>query len=292
MKITKFFLDRPLLVNLVTIIIILVGLFTALNLKRATYPNVNFDILKITTIYPGASTEDVEINITNKIEDELDEVQGIDRVRSVSLENLSIIYVFLDLDAKNMDQSKDDIRRAVDRVTDFPVEVDERPEIIEIRSTNIAVIEIAVTGTENEGIMREVAYDLEDNINDIKGVASVEKIGHRKREVKILATPEQLRQKYISLLDIYQTIKDRNVHTSGGSLASFRGNKKIVTFSEFEDPSDVQNVILRSNFSGKQIKIKEIAKIEVGYEKHTVIPRTRMKNSINLLIRANQMQIL
>ncbi|MBT3586609.1 MAG: efflux RND transporter permease subunit [Halobacteriovoraceae bacterium] len=286
MKLTKYFIERPLIANLIVVLLLLVGLLSAANLKRASYPNVNFDILKITTTYPGASAEDVEVNLTRKIEDELESVQGIDRIRSVSLENVSLLYVFTDLNAQDISQTKDDIRRAVDRVTDFPAEVSARPRIDEIRSTNVAVIELAVLGTADEKTMRIVAEDLEDKINEVDGVSSVEKVGYRKREVKIQADPEKLRTHYISLLDIVRAIKNRNVHTSGGTLATFSDSKKIVTFSEFQKPGDVRNVILRSNFGGKQVRIKQVATVEESYEDHQVIARTEKQNSINILVRA------
>ena len=68
MKIIKIFLDRPLLANLVTVLIIVAGLLSLSQLKKSTYPDVNFDILKITTIYPGASAKEIEVKITKKIQ--------------------------------------------------------------------------------------------------------------------------------------------------------------------------------------------------------------------------------
>ena len=286
MKFTQFFIDRPLVVKLLSIIIIFMGVSASLTVKRSTYPDVNFDVLKITTTFPGASSEDVEVNVTNKIEDELEGVQGIDRIRSVSLENVSLLYVFVDLNAPKIDQVKDDIRRAVDRVTDLPPAVEERPSIVEIKSTNVAVIEVAVMGEVSEKLIRTVALDLEDQFNEVKGIASVEKIGFRDREVKILADLKLLREKFLSLLDIHNTIKNRNINASGGSLTTFSDTKKVVAFSEFETTKDVEDVILRSNFSGKQIKLKDVAIIDDSYEKAEVLQRTNGKRSINLLIRA------
>ncbi|MFZ8933026.1 MAG: efflux RND transporter permease subunit [Bacteriovoracaceae bacterium] len=286
MKFTQFFIDRPLLVKLVSIVIIILGITVSLSVKRATYPDVDFDLLKITTTFPGASSEDVEVNVTKKIEDELNSVQGIDRIRSVSLENVSLLYVFIDLNASDTDKVKDDVRRAVDRVNSFPPSVEDRPQIQEIKSTNVAVIEVAVMGEVPERLLRTVSQDVEDQFNEVEGISSVEKIGYRKREVKILADLEKLRDKFFSLLNIHNTIKNRNINTSGGSLTTFSDTKKVVTFSEFETTEDVKDVILRSSYSGKQLKLKDVATVEDSYEKAKVIQRTNSKNSINLLIRA------
>jgi len=286
MNLTRFFLKKPIITNLATVLILFIGLLVLNNLNQSTYPNVDFDIIKITTLYPGASAEDVEVNVTNAIEEELEKVDDIDKILSSSLENLSIIYVFVDTNAPNIERVKDEIGRAVDRVSNLPQEVDEKPHMKELRSTNVAVIEIGILGDAPEGVLRKIAKDFEDEVKEIPGVGSVEKVGYRKREVKILADTKALAENYISLNDIVQAIWARNVRAAGGNLASFTDEKKIVTFAEFEEPMDVRNVIVRSNFSGQQIRLGQLAKIEDTFEDYDVRARTNQKNSINLLIRS------
>lgn len=286
MQLTNYILKKPLVANLITMLIILIGILSFFQLKQSTYPNVDFDILKITTLYPGASAEDVEINVTNVIEDELETVDNIDKVMSSSLENLSIIYVFMDTNSPNIERAKDEVARAVDRVSDLPPEVDEKPIIKELRSTNVAIIELAIVGHADEKTLRKVAKDLEEDIKEIPGTGSIEKVGYRKREVNIGLSTDSLDKNYLSFQDIIQSIKARNVRTSGGNLSSVTNEKKIVTFAEFESPAKVSDVIVRSNFSGQQVQLKDIAHIQNGYEDYDVIARTNLQNSINLLIRS------
>lgn len=281
----EFFLKKKVLANLITVFIVAAGIVSLLHIKRATYPNVEFDILKIATTYPGASAEDVEINVTKKIEDEIMQVSDIDKVLSNSLENLSLIYVWVDSDSDDKDQVKDEIRRAVDRVGDFPEEVDTKPQIQELKSSNVAVIELAISGDVAEEVLRKIAKDFEDKIREIKGVSSVEKVGYRKKEVKILADTDALEKNYISINDLIAAIQNRNIRESGGDLKSFSDEKKIVTFAEFLNPLDVKDVIIRKNFDGHQIKLSEVTDIDNSYEDHDVVPRTNQKTSINLLIR-------
>ncbi len=287
MKLTDYFLRKPITANLVMIMILLVGGLTLFNLKRATYPTVHFDILKITTTYRGASARDVEVNVTEKIEDELESVNGIEKIKSTSLENISLIYVFVDSDADDMEEVKSDIRRAVDRVTDLPPAVTEKPEVEELRSANVPVLELAVSGAAPERMLRKVSRDLEDAIQTIKGVMSVEKVGYRKREVKIQVDANKLSDNYVSFNEVIRSIKDRNIRVSGGNLESFIAEKKIVTFSEFENPLDVGKVIVRSNFEGDHITLEDIGRIESTYEDYQVKPRTNGETSINLLVRSH-----
>ncbi len=287
MRLTEFFLKKPLNANLIMVLILLVGGLTLFQLKRATYPTVQFDILKISTTYPGASAEDVEINVTKKLEDELKGVNGIEKIKSNSLENLSLIYVFVDTDADDIQETKDDIRRAVDRVNDLPETITEKPVVEEMRSANVPVIEIAVVGRADEIVRRKVARDLEEEIREIKGVMSVEKVGYRKREVKILIDNLKLSEEYISFNEVIHAIKSRNVRSSGGSLESYLAEKKIVTFSEFQTLPEVKNVIVRGNFSGDNITLHDIATVTDSFEDYQILPRTNGQTSINLLIRSH-----
>ncbi len=286
MILVEFFLKRPKIANLLVILIVLVGSLTLTRLNRAGYPEVDFNILRVTTIYPGASAEDIEINVTKKIEDELEDVDGLEKVLSSSLEDISLVYAFVDADASDPDWVKDEISRAVDRVSDLPAEIDGKPSIKELRSSNVAVLELAIQGDVPEKQLRKVAEDLEDEIKEINGVGSVEKVGYRKREVKIEVSSEALEEMDVSLGGVIQAIQNQNVRVSGGNLESFTDEKQIVTYSEFDSPLEVGEVILRSNFSGHSVRVDEVAVIRDDFEQEDVKSRTRGQNSINLLIRS------
>ena len=119
----EFFFKRHILATLFTLMILLLGLNSLRTLKRDMYPHVDFGQIEISTTYPGASPEDVELNVTNKIEDQLKSVTGIERITSTSMENVSSISIMLEPGLKDPEKVKDDIHEAVGRVTDFPADV-------------------------------------------------------------------------------------------------------------------------------------------------------------------------
>jgi multidrug efflux pump subunit AcrB len=106
----EFFIKRHILATLFTLMVLLLGLNSLRTLKRDQYPHVDFGIVQITTTYPGASPEDVELNVTNKIEAQLKSVTGIERITSTSMENMSSIEVMLEPGLKDPEKTKDDIR--------------------------------------------------------------------------------------------------------------------------------------------------------------------------------------
>lgn len=287
-NIVSFFIKRPKVANLVLFIIVFVGIISAISLRRQGYPTIEFDIIKITTEYWGASPEDVEINVTEIIEDELIEVEDIDEMKSLSMENLSVIFVYISPDATNTTKVKNDIRDAVDRVTGFPAEVTDKPKVDEIRSTSAAVMEVALMGNIPEIQLRKYAKDLENDLKEVKGIGIIDKIGYRKREVHIEANQEKIEERYVSLGEIMDAIRARNVRTTGGSLESYVSEKKIVTFAEYDDPMEVKDVVIRSTFTGQRVRIEDVSIVKEGFEEHDIIPRSNGRNCITLAIRSQE----
>ncbi len=286
LKIAEYFIRRPNVANLTLLLIVLMGVLTLMTLKRQADPSLDFTYMTITTEYPGAGPEDVEINVTDPLEDELRGVEDIEELKSISIENVSVIYVNIDDDAEDVEKIKGDVRAAVDRVTDFPEQVTKKPRVVEIRSSNLPIMEIAVQGDVPESLLRKYAKDLEDELTSAKGIGTIEKVGYRKREIHIMADQQKLDERYVSLNEIMNAIKARNVRSTGGSLESYVSEKKIVTFSEYDDPMEVKDVIIRSTFTGSRVRISDVAVVKEGFEDYSVVPRANGRNAITLIIRA------
>ena len=286
MKITQYFISRIKLTNLIIVFIVIAGGFAMMTLPRQDSPNVDFNFMIISTVYPGASPGDVEINVTDRIEDELEKVDGIEEFVSFSIEGMSMIYVQMDADAEDLPQVKEDIRSAVDRVTDLPAVIEERPRVEELKSTDFPIMEVAIVGKNStEETLRKIARDLESDIKAAGQVGAITRVAYRKKEVQILGDLKKMEQNYISFADIWKSIAARNIKLSGGTLETFVDEKKIVTFSEFDQLLDVGEVIIRSNYSGRHVKVSDIAEVRENFRKREIICRTNGIDSINLLIK-------
>ncbi|MDH3217726.1 MAG: efflux RND transporter permease subunit, partial [Candidatus Krumholzibacteria bacterium] len=262
----RFFAERHLLANLLTIFIVLLGVSSFTRIKRDIFPSVDLDRLVITTRYPGASAEDVELNVTNPIEDELTGVDGIDQMTSYSMENISVINVALDPDAKDKEKIKRDIRDAVDRVTEFPKEVTDSPYIKEIKSENFEVIVVGLTGDVPYSELRGLAKEFEKKLEDIRGVSRVEKSGYLDREIKVEVSQAAMERYQVSMREIVNAIQMRNVRATGGSFESYTSDKNIVALAQFRDPKQVEKVTVRSTFEGPHILVKDLAVITDEFE--------------------------
>jgi len=283
-KIFEFFSNRHILATLFTISIIMLGLNSARTLKRDIIPEVDFGEMIITTIYPGASAEDVELNVTNKIEDELQSVTGIERITSASMENMSVITVTLDLNMRDMDKVKTDVRDAAGRVTDFPEEVTESPLIVEVDTSQIAILEVGMAGDIPYDELRTMAKDLEKKLESVPGISRVEKFGYRAREIRVEVIPERLDQYQIPLRDIIGAIQARNIRLTGGTFESYTSEKNVVTLAQFEEPLEVGEVIVRTTFEGPVIKVKDLAVVRDDFEKESIRSRLNGTEAISFLL--------
>ena len=173
-----YFAERHTVANVFTLMLVLLGLSTLLHIQRDNFPSVDLAEMIVTMRYPGASPQDVELNVTNKIEEELKGVDGLRRVTSFSMENISVIDIKIDLDSKDIDKIKTDIRDAVSRTTGLPPEIDDQPEVREITTaTGIPIIEIGLTGDIPYAELREYARRAEKSLEDIHGVAGLNALG-------------------------------------------------------------------------------------------------------------------
>ncbi len=284
----RFFAERHLLAHLLTIMIIMLGLSTAMVINRSQFPKVEFGEMWISTSYPGASPEDVELNVTNKIEDELKSVVGIKRTSSISMESISFIQVVIEPDVSDENDVIDEVRQAVGRVTDLPSEVTEFPLITEIKTSIFPILEIGVSGDLTYPELREFIRLFEKKLKDIPGISRIKKYGYLNREVKVEVSLSKLNEYGIPIREIISAIQERNIRATGGSLESYTSEKNVVTLAQFRNPAEVGNVIVRSTFSGPQIKVSDLAKVNDEFEEKTILTRINRKPVISFVIEKSE----
>ena len=204
------------------------------------FPTIDLGIVTVSTFRPGSSPEDVELSLTVPLEEDLLQVDGLQKVYSSSMEGMSVITVRMDPDSKDTQQIFADIQKAVDRgATKLPTDLLQAPLVQELSTRTIPVVEIHVTGNVSEMLLRQTANQLADGLRGVDGISGVDKVGHRDREVKIYVNPDRLQHLGISYREIIDAIKRRNVRDSGGSLDSFIAEKKVLTIGQFSYPEEV-----------------------------------------------------
>ncbi len=286
-KIIEFFVRNRLFADMLGIVIVVMGLYSLLTIRRDAFPNVNFDIITVSTLYPGASAEEIEKLVTNPIEQDLAEVDGIKKVQSISVEGRSQIVVQLDPDQTTESEGKEDIKSVIDRIT-FPKEAED-PLVTALETKQQPIIQVALSSAIPEIELREVAKKLERKLEAIPGVARVAYNGVRDLEIRVEVDPKKLIAKSVSLDEIVQALQAQNNSIPAGTLdpdpsANIKAEKIVRTIGEFETLQDVENTVVRANEMTQGIRVGELAKVSFQLEKRQVINKTNGVPSMSLTV--------
>lgn len=287
-SIIEFFVKQTLFGNLLTLAVIVLGIASLLLIRRETFPNVNFDVISVQTIFPGATPDDTEKLITNLIEQDLQEVDGIKKLQSTSLENLSNIVIFLDPDQTTAEKGKMDVQDVVDKIVNLP-DASKSPVVTSIESKTAPIIEIAVAADLPDLEMRKLAKFLEREVERIPGVARVVHRGLRDMEIRVEPDVTKMARFRVSVDELVASLARQNLSIPAGILEA-RANddaskeRFVRTVGEFKTVKDVEETVVRSNDVGASIRVKDLARVTNDLERATVLTRVNGQNSLVLTV--------
>lgn len=282
-SIIGFLVERPLVVNLVSVFIVVIGIVSAVSINREAFPNVNLDRAQVNAIYPGATPAEIEQLIITPIEQELKSLSGIDRMISVAFPGSGRIVLELDPHATNRDRIISDVQLAVDRAQ-LPSDLPAEPSVLEIEGSVIPIIRLAISAARSPLDIKRLGDKIEDDLLDIKGVAKTAILGDRKSEIRIVVNPKKMQQHRVSVGEISKVIQTWNINAPGGELSTPTGQKSVRIASEFKDAKDVANVVLRANEYGQGIRLGDIAKVTETLAEPIIIYDVEGKPALSMII--------
>ena len=192
-KLIEYFVNQGAFVNIVTVMVFLAGLWSLFNINREVFPNIQFDVITVTTAYPGGAAESLERLVTNPLEQALREVDGIKKMTSYSVEGQSVIALQLDSDQTTANKAKVDIDDVISNVTTLP-EGAKDPKVTIMESKRRPVIDVSLSGDVDEAKLRKTAKFLEREFEKISEVAQVDFSGMRDLEIRIEAHVDKLKK--------------------------------------------------------------------------------------------------
>ncbi|MBZ0165653.1 MAG: efflux RND transporter permease subunit, partial [Candidatus Omnitrophica bacterium] len=272
MRIAEISVKNSLLVNLLSVFVVVAGTYAMFQMQREAFPAVDYDIVTVTTVWPGAPTEDVEKFVTIPLEEEISSVSGLQETDSRTDEGLSSIGITIDPGVKDKRKVVNDIQRAVDRVQGLPQEAED-PEVFELATREFPVIEVSLSGGDSERQRRQYAETLKDELLDVDGVSQVREIGWRDYEFWVEVDPAKLFDYHVSMQEIMEALRTRNVTVPGGQLTTADKEFNVRTTGEFRTAAEISEVIIRANDSGNWLKVKDVATVKAAFEDATTIAK-------------------
>ncbi len=251
-----YFIKYPVAGNTLMVLIFIFGYFGLQSWKKNFFPVSESRILKIETVYPGSSPEEIEKGIVLKIEDNLRGVTGIEQISSVSRENSGVITIEV-VRSYSTDMVLQDVKNAVDRIPSFPDGM-EPPVIYKQESRNFA-ISFSLSGDVSLTTLKKFAQKVESDLLAIDGISKIALSGYPDEEIEIALKEDALRAYDLTFIEVSQKIKNANLEVTGGKVRGdkeeliIRANTKGYYADEFRD------IVIKTTADGRIVRLKDVA---------------------------------
>ncbi len=281
MSLIRFSINNPLVTNLLLGIVIILGVLSWKSMPQEMFPTIELDAVSINVVFEGASPEEVERQVTIPIEEEFEGMAEIDEMTSTSSEGATSILIKLK-SGTDVDQYMRDAQTALDQVTDLPEEAEE-PELVRMK-TRFPVISLSLYGDVSRGYLYEQADLVEERMAQIPGVASVGSAGDREWEIWVEVNPFDLAAHGVSLGEVTAALRGNLRDLPGGSLKAREGDILLRGKGVAPRPERIAEIAVRSNETGGQLRLGEVANIELRLEEARTIGRFNGRPSVNLTV--------
>lgn len=267
----SFFLRQRQFTVLLMVALVAMGTFALFSIPKESAPEVRVPIGIVTTIFPGASAEDVEEIITNEIEGAVQNLESLDKLTSTSREGISMVTVQFDANA-DLDKSIQDLKDAVDTVKpELPQEAND-PIVSEVNFAEQPVLVVSVTGDYAPAILTQLGEELESDLENVKGVSRVDVSGVRAREVQVVISKESLDRYNLTLAQVVGAIQASNASLPIGAITVDNVEYALNFEGDITEATQVGDVTVATQ-GGANIFIRDIADIVDGLERPVSISR-------------------
>jgi len=286
MNLPRWSVENRVAVNLLVVVLLVAGFLTATTrLKLDLFPDVSTNFIQVTTLDPTTSAaEEIERTITVPIEEELAGVRGVKKIRSISEDNFSNIFVELEASVTDLDPPLNEVRQAVDKARSrLPATIE--PPIIEEFDIPLPLITFTVSHPLGYDPMelREELDRIKRQLRIISGVSNVLVDGLDRREVWVEVDPYKLELAKVSLDQVTEAIRRKNVNTVGGRLDGEGGQRLVRLIGEIRSPEELAEVPVQTS-DGKMILLRDVATFRDTSEEPRTFGRADMRPAITFTI--------
>jgi HAE1 family hydrophobic/amphiphilic exporter-1 len=274
MKLPKLSVNKPVTTAMVFLAILLFGLVSLKMLPLDVMPAMELPSLTVLTVYPGASANEVEDQVSKILETVLSGVQDLKSIKSSSRENVSIISLQFNW-GSDVTSAANNTRDMMELVKSRLPENANEPIIYKVNSAMMPVLMYSISAVENyNGLSQILEDDIAGPLKKVEGVGSVIYIGQPEREIKINVNPDQLNAYKLSIAGLSAILKAENVSIPGGSIKIGTNDFSIRVPAEITSAEELADIPV-TNFLGKLVRLRDVAEIEDGYLESDQFSRTK-----------------
>ncbi len=262
-KLSSWAITNKTTVFVITFIILFSGILSYTSMPRENFPEIVIPQISISTIYPGNSALDIEKLITKPLEKEINAITGVDEIISNSIQGFSSIQVKFDFDTTPLEA----LRKVKDKIdiamsdSDFPTDLPTEPSVRELNfSEMMPIMNINLSGEFSMDQLKEYAEYLEEKIEKLPEISSVDIRGVQDKEVEIAVDLYKMEASKISFIDIENAIAFENMTISGGDIKQNGIRKNVRVIGEFTSYKQIKNIIVKQE-KGNIVYLRDIAKV-------------------------------
>jgi multidrug efflux pump subunit AcrB len=257
-SLVNYFIKYPIAANLLMVGLFLMGLVGASRMKSTFFPEVESRVISIQATFPGASPEEVEEGIINKIEENLKGVTGVEKVTSVSQENAGNISVEV-FQGYDTDIILQDVKNAVDRINSFPAAME--PLVVYKRESLGFAISFALSGNVDLKTLKSFGRRVEDDLLNMDGISKVELSGYPDEEIEISFRERDLRAYNLTFDQATAAVRQANIELTGGSLKGDKEELLVRADNKEYYAEDLRDIVLKTTTGGSVVRLHEVADI-------------------------------
>lgn len=258
---------RPVFATVLILVLVVFGAFGYLKLGLDRFPKVDFPIITVTTRQPGAAPEDIETQITDKIEEAVNTINGIEELRSVSSEGISQVFIQFVLE-KDGDIAAQDVRDKVNRVLpELPKDIDQ-PTVEKLDPDSTPILTIAVSAPPPSTIRDITEYCdkvLRRQLETITGVGQVMLVGGQARQINVELDPMKLRAYRLTVADVARALESQNLQMPSGAMKVGSTEYTLRTMGRVRSMSEMDAITV-ANRDGRTITIGDLGRSEDATE--------------------------
>jgi multidrug efflux pump subunit AcrB len=260
--ITAWFVDNGVAANLLMAFIVVSGLLTTCNVKQEVFPELSVDLVTVTVPYPGAAPEEVEEGVVVRVEEAIQDLEGIERIRSTSAENVGAVVVEV-LDGENVKDVLDDIKARVDAIDTFPDEAEE--PIVEEVVRRTEVLEVAIAGRTDEATLKRLGERVRDEISSLPEITQVELVATKPYEISIEVSEAALRRYGLTFQQVAQAVRSSSLDLPGGRIRSRDGEILLRTEGQAYRGREYEQLPLLTLSDGRRLTVGDVASVVDGF---------------------------
>ncbi len=283
-KLAEICVRRPVFATMLILTLMVLGVFSYNRLTVERFPRVEFPTITITTRLPGAAPQEVETEITDKIEESVNTISGIDELRSTSSEGVSLVFVTFELE-RDLDEAAQDVRDKINRaLPELPDNI-EQPTIEKLDPDATPIMTISIASNRSLREMTEYAdKTLRRQVESVNGVGQVLIVGGRKRQINVYLDGDKLRAYNLTVSQVEQALRGQNLEVPGGRVEQTNRTLTLRTLGRVQSSADFNNIVV-ANRDGYPIKISDVGYSEDGVEDELTAGRLNDKPALLLQVR-------